>query len=82
MKGTDLTDWQLSAAEKFLRQRGRRMDEQPREIDRIITIPWGDFIRVVAWYGQIRAHAVANGAPPDEPGETYVVNHEQTEVSG
>ena len=73
MKGTELTDWQLQAAEKFLRQRGRNMDEQPRELGRQVSIRWSDLIRVVAWYGQIRAQAVANGAPPDEPGETFVV---------
>ena len=76
MKGTELSDRQLLAAEKFLRLPSMNMAEQPRDLDRQIILPWGDLIRIVAWYGQIRAQAVADGVPPNEPGETYIVGNE------
>lgn len=71
MKGTDLTPWQIQAAERFVRRCGRQ-SEQP-SAGRMITLRFDELVRLVAWYGQIRANAVANGAPANEPGETYVV---------
>lgn len=70
MRGTDLTDWQLKAAEKFLRDRNKHQTSVTDE--QHVTLPFGQLVRIVAWYGQIRAKAVEAGIPADEPGETYV----------
>jgi hypothetical protein len=71
MKGIDLTRKHLAAAEKFIqivhRQRGgSKVDPQP---DQWTAIKWEDLVRLVAHYGAVRAHAVANGGRVDVPGE-------------
>ena len=69
MRGTDLTEWQLKAAEKFLRKDGSTVGH-----DQDVCLRFSELVRIVAWYGQIRAKAVESGAPADEPGEVYVVS--------
>jgi hypothetical protein len=65
--GTDLTEWQLKAAENFL----RAASEEPLNSKGKIVLAFGDLVRIVAWYGQIRAKGVESGIPADEPGETF-----------
>jgi hypothetical protein len=71
MRGTDLTAWQIKAAETFIRNNS---PSNPRDDDQQISLRFGDLVRLVAWYGQIRAKAVEAGIPADVPGETYVVS--------
>lgn len=73
MRGTNVTEWQLRAAEKFLRDRNMNV-AKPENYDRKVSLPFGDLVRLVAWYGQIRAKAVERGHSADEPGETYTVD--------
>ena len=70
MRGTDLTEWQIKAAEKFCR---RNSSTDPIDDDQSVSLRFGDLVRMVAWYGQIRAKAVEAGAPADTPGETHTV---------
>ncbi len=67
MRGVDLTEHQLSTAEKFIalvRPEGRKTD-QHREA--WLAIKWGDLVRIVAHYGAIRAQAVAKGGSVEFP---------------
>ena len=68
MKGSDLTQKQLDAAEQFLME--LRSDGNPVKpaLDQVISMPWENIIRCVALYGAIRAKAVSDGNSPDEPG--------------
>ena len=70
MRGTDLTEWQIKAAEKFLRDNS---SSNPENDDKLVSLRFGDLVRMVAWYGQIRAKGVEAGNPADVPGETYSV---------
>ncbi len=71
MKGTDLEAHYIEAAAKFVM--GRRtipLPEMPPD-DTPVSVKWGELVRLVAWYGAIRAKAVSEGAPWNEPGEVY-----------
>jgi hypothetical protein len=71
MRGTEITEEQMYAAEKFIllcRTDGNTRTPTPEES---VSMPWANLIRIVAWYGAIRAKAVADGNSFDEPGETY-----------
>ena len=72
MKGTDVTEKQYRAAERFILSIGR---VEPDSIDpnREVSISWNKFVRVVAWYGAIRCASGLEGGTVDEPGETYDV---------
>lgn len=72
MRGTDLTEWQLEAAKKFLMDQSNI--EESASLDQQITMTFADLIRVVAWYGQIRAEGVARGIPADTPGHTVTIS--------
>lgn len=82
MKGTDLTKWQIDAAEKFVRGRQTFGQLAPDSDDRQVIVRFGDLVRLVAWYGQIRAVAVSKGAPVDEPAEAVVINTERGSQGG
>lgn len=71
MRGTDLSQWQLDAAEKFIR--GRNKTIVGPFAPETITVRWSDLVRLVAWYGAIRADATKRGIDPDTPGEAYEV---------
>jgi hypothetical protein len=71
MRGTELTDAQMDAAEKFIllcRTEGNTRTPKPEES---VSMRWSNIVRIVAWYGAIRAKAVADGNSVDEVGETY-----------
>jgi hypothetical protein len=71
MRGSDLTQEQLDAAEKFiLLMRSKTNDLHPTG-DQQIAQRWCDLVRIVALYGAIRAKAVADGNPADVAGEVY-----------
>ena len=72
MKGTNVTPEQFSRAEEFLRGVA---DWTPPGIRTSVTIELGHLIRLLAWYGAIRADGVRAGiveprgfavAPPGE----------------
>jgi hypothetical protein len=73
MRGADLTEHQLSTAEKFItlvRPEGRKTNQVP---DAWLAIKWCDLVRLVAHYGAIRAQAVARGGSVDVPEEAKIV---------
>lgn len=76
MRGTEITDSQMDAAEKFIllcRTDGNTQYPKPEES---VTMHWGNIVRIVAWYGAIRAKAVKDGASVDDAGETYKTGKE------
>ena len=71
MRGNDLTQAQLDAAEQFiLLMRSKTNDLHPTH-DQDVRHNFGDLVRLVALYGAIRAKAVENGNSVDEVGEVY-----------
>ena len=71
MKGTDLSEKQLKAAEQFIlgaRAEGNALQPEPSQV---IAHRWEDLVRIVAWYGAIRAQSMLQGGTVEEPGETY-----------
>jgi hypothetical protein len=77
MRGTEITDAQMDAAEKFIllcRTDGNTKMPKPEES---VSMPWANIVRIVAWYGAIRAKAVADGNSVDEVGETYKTGKEK-----
>ncbi len=70
MRGNDLTQAQLDAAEQFiLLMRSKTNDLHPTG-DQQIAQRWCDLVCIVALYGAIRAKAVADGNPADVAGIT------------
>jgi hypothetical protein len=66
----------MDAAEKFIllcRTDGNTQYPKPEEI---VTMPWANIVRIVAWYGAIRAKAVSEGAAVEKVGETYKTGKE------
>ena len=56
MKGTDVTDAQLAHAQEFLRSAaGGKSDPEVMESQKYVTVDKEDIIRLLAWYGAIRA---------------------------
>lgn len=77
MRGTDITEAQMDAAEKFIflcRTDGNTRTPKPEEF---VSMPWSNIVRIVAWYGAIRAKAVADGNSVDRVGETYKTGKEK-----
>lgn len=70
MKGTDVTAVQLAAAEDFLLQLNRRSPECCS--GRVLQVRFDDLVRIVAWYGAIRAGSVIEGGTVDQPGSVTV----------
>jgi hypothetical protein len=71
MKGTELTDAQLDAAETFILER-----EIPpcakRDPSTLVDVEWKKLVRLVAWYGAIRFSSALGGGSltsPSPPGE-------------
>lgn len=67
-RGTDITQEALDIAEEFIARAAKE------ELPESFVIRRADLIRLVAWYGAIRA----DGAPPKP---TIVVEHNATEAS-
>jgi len=65
MKGTDVTEDQLNAARDFLEKIVIKRTVGP---DERVVVRFDDYVRVVAWYGMIRAIGVENGCPAQSPG--------------
>lgn len=73
MKGTDLTQAQIDAAERFILARRATSNLQHPKGDEEILQRWSDFIRIVAWYGAIRYKAGSEGLSSlDNPGDPTV----------
>jgi len=81
MKGTDLTEKQLKAAEQFILGARAKGNTQSPEADQAVTQRWSDLVRIVAWYGAIRAASMQHGGTVEEPGETFKTGR-QLEAEG
>ena len=56
MKNTDVTNAQLAHAQAFLRSAmGGKFDPEFLETQKYVTVDKEDLIRLLAWYGAIRA---------------------------
>ena len=71
MKGTELTDQQLDAAEKFILLMRAKDNLMVPERTQSVTQTWDSIVRLVALYGAIRAKAVADGNSPEVVGEVF-----------
>lgn len=73
MKGSDLTDKQLSAAASYiLLRRASGNNAAPNAADRI-ELSWKEIVMLVAEYGAIRAGSVLKGGGSvNEPGEVFL----------
>jgi hypothetical protein len=72
MRGTDVTQAQFDEAEHFLT--AFVLQRHAPKPGQNISIEWQKFVRVVAWYGAIRADGIARaGATVDGPGRCSLV---------
>lgn len=80
MKGTEVNSDQLSSARDFITE---FVTHQPAPADpeQRIEIRWHELVRLVAWYGALRARGIENGrgGTVDKPGE--LVNRAASEAS-
>lgn len=71
MKGTELSDKQLKAAERFIllmRADGNTLEP---EASQVVAQTWDSLVRLVALYGALRAASVSRGGSMEEPGEIF-----------
>jgi hypothetical protein len=71
MKGSDLTEKQIKAAEKYILLRRASGNEATPHGDQHLKISWKDLVMLIAEYGAIRAGSVAKGGSVNEPGDVY-----------
>lgn len=69
MKGIDISESQLEAAADFICERRTVGSDIKLRPETEVAISWGNLVRLVAWYGAIRANAVARGGDPVHPGK-------------
>lgn len=74
MKGTDCTSEQLASARQFLHDRRvARGASSPDSVGDNVTVEvrYGDFVRMIAWYGALRfmAGRDGTGGTLEKPGE-------------
>ena len=71
MRGTDCTEAQIESARKFLaaRQSGP-IEGMAIDDDRVVSVPFGQMARLLAWYGALRfaAGRDGTGGTLEEPG--------------
>lgn len=72
MKGSDLTDKQLKAAERYILLRRADGNTVPPDGEQQVAMPFNSLVRLVAEYGAIRAASVEQGGSVDEPGDVYL----------
>lgn len=79
MRGTELSDKQLKAAERFILSLtdGTKTSLEPESM---ISQRWDSLVRLVAFYGAIRAYAVTKGGTVEEPGETFKTEAERLSI--
>ena len=79
MKGTDLSEKQLRAAEQFILSLtdGVRTSLEPSQI---IFQRWDSLVRLVAFYGAVRATAMLHGGTVEEPNEVFKTAGEQSAI--
>ena len=69
MRGTEVTEKQLKAAEQFVMLHYRGSSDVKR--DQVIMVKFEEMLRLIALYGAIRCESAKNGGSADEPGECY-----------
>lgn len=74
MRGLDCTDAQLDAADRFITEHPMRGIHVSR--DQAVTVPYGEIVRVVAWYGALRYIAARDnsGGTLDNPADCIAAN--------
>ena len=77
MRGTEITDAQMNAAEEFILLCRTDKNTRTPKPEEFVSMPWSNIVRIVAWYGAIRAKAVADGNSVDRVGETYKTGKEK-----
>ena len=80
MRGTELTDAQIESARRFCADRRKDAPGDTPDDSRIISIPFGQMIRLVAWYGALRFQAGRDGTGGtlEKPG-VFVVHKDEEE---
>lgn len=82
MKGTELNEKQLKAAEEFVlaqRSATSQVVQTPAPTERV-SIEWQQFVRMVAWYGALRAAAMLKGGSVENPSSFFAVEGEMVSV--
>jgi hypothetical protein len=69
VKGQDLTDKQLRAAEQYILLRRASGNHIVPEPEQVVSQRWQDLVMLVAEYGAIRADSISKGGSVHEPGE-------------
>lgn len=69
MRGADLTEKQLKAAEQYILLRRASDNKLTPHAEQVIQQRWKDVVMLVAEYGALRANSVAHGGSVEEPGE-------------
>ena len=78
MNGSDLTEKQLKAAEKYILLRRASMNDATPDDNALIELRWKEFVMLIAEYGAIRAGSIGNGGSVNEPGEVYLTGRVRT----
>jgi len=72
VKGSDLSEKQIRAAEQYILLRRSQGNNQTPQPTQQVVLPWNALIMLVAEYGAIRAASMELGGKVDEPGEVYL----------
>ena len=72
MKGSDLTEKQLKAAEQYILLRRASGNDAIPDASQRVELGWKELVMLVAEYGAIRAGSVAEGGSVKDPGEVYL----------
>lgn len=76
MKGTELSEKQLKAAEQFILSLTDGTETSLDDPTLMISQRWDSLVRLVAFYGAIRAYAVTRGGTVEDPCETFKTERE------
>lgn len=81
MRGTDVTEEQMKSAREFAFARSVGLEEMPDD-QRIIMLPFGKMVRLMAWYGAMRYKAGRDGAGGtlESPGEFVATKNKKTSI--
>lgn len=70
LRGTEVNQDQVESAQHFLCE--FVLHQEPLEPEQTIVVKWSEFVRVLAWYGALRAVGVLNGTGTvEKPGVLF-----------
>jgi hypothetical protein len=78
VNGSDLTEKQLKAAEKYILLRRASGNDATPDDEQLLEIRWKELVMLIAEYGAIRAGSIANGGSVNEPGEVGLTGKART----